>query len=89
MLKYSLTGCLLVCLGLVLPACAADIGEACETRGSQDECVDGAICDLEGTTSATEPVCLKVCKEAAECASTEDCNGVSDSNIKACTPKKK
>jgi hypothetical protein len=86
MLKYSLTACLLVCLGLALPACASDLGEACETRGSQDECVDGAICDLKGT-SETEPVCLKVCTDAAQCASTEDCNGVSGSNIKACTPK--
>jgi hypothetical protein len=85
-MKNSLAGLLLVCLGALLPACASDIGEACETRGSQDECVENAICDLKGTDDA-EPVCLKVCKDAAECASTEDCNGVSGSNIKACTPK--
>ncbi len=88
MLKYSLTGCLLVCLGLVFTGCGgAEIGEACQTRGSQDECADGAVCDLQGT-SGTEPVCLKVCKDSTECASTEDCNGVSGSNIKACTAKK-
>ncbi|MBK9263371.1 MAG: hypothetical protein IPM54_26650 [Polyangiaceae bacterium] len=88
MLKYSLVAPLLICLGGLLPACGgAEIGEACETRGSQDECVDDAICDLKGTDE-TEPVCLKVCNDASECAATEDCNGVSGSNIKACTPKK-
>ena len=87
MLKYSLTGSLLVCLGLVFGGCAADIGETCATRGSQDECVEGAVCEQKGT-SDTEPVCLKVCNDSTECASTEDCNGVSGSNIKACTPKK-
>jgi hypothetical protein len=85
MLKYSLTGCLLVCLGL-LPGCASDLGEACETRGSQDECVDGAVCEVDGTDD-TAPKCLKVCKDASECAATEDCNGVSGTNIKACTAK--
>lgn len=86
MLKYYLTACLLVCLGLFLPACASDLGEACETRGSQDECVEGAICDND---AAGNPICLKVCTDAAQCAADEDCNGVSGSNIKACTAKPK
>jgi hypothetical protein len=86
MSKYSLTGLVLICLGALLPACASDLGEACETRGSEDECVDGAVCEVKGTDD-TAPVCLKVCKDAAECASSEDCNGVSGTNIKACTPK--
>jgi len=87
MLKYSLAGCLLVCLGVLLPACASDVGEACETRGSQDECVENAICD--STTDSAEPICLKVCTDDTQCASTEACNGTSGSSIKACTPKKK
>lgn len=87
MLKYSLAGLLLICLGGLLPACGgAEIGEGCETKGSQDECVDGAVCEL-ATSDAAEPTCLKVCKDAAECAANEDCNGVSNTNIKACTPK--
>jgi hypothetical protein len=87
MSKYSLTGLVLICLGALLPACGgAELGEACETRGSQDECVENAVCEVKGTDDTT-PVCLKVCKDAAECASSEDCNGVSGTNIKACTPK--
>jgi hypothetical protein len=89
MMKYSFATCLLVCLGLIIPGCGGtDVGEACQTRGAQDECVSGAVCDLDGSSS-TEPVCLTVCKDSMDCATTEDCNGVSGSNIKACTPKKK
>lgn len=87
MMKNALSALILVCLGVLVPACASDIGEACETKGSQDECVDGAICDLKGTSDA-EPVCLKVCTDTSECGSNEDCNGVTGSNIKACQPKK-
>lgn len=88
MSKYSLAAGLLVCLGVLLPACASDIGEACETRGNQDECVENAVCDTAATTDS-EPICLKVCKDTTECAADEDCNGVSGSNIKACKPKSK
>ncbi len=89
MLKYSLATLVLVALVGLLPACGgAELGEACATRGSQEECVDGAVCEQE-TSSAAEPTCLKVCKDAAECASTEDCNGVSGTNVKACVQKTK
>jgi hypothetical protein len=89
MLKVGLGVMVLVCLGVLLPACGgAEIGEACETRGAQNECVDGAICDLDGTDAA-DPVCLKLCTEQADCAADEDCNGVSGSSLKACTAKTK
>jgi hypothetical protein len=65
----------------------ADIGEPCETEGSTDECVDGAVC-AQPTLTSTEPQCLKVCKDDTECnTATEACNGVSGTNIKACRPK--
>lgn len=63
----------------------ASIGEACQTAGSQTECVEGAICDTVDTTI----VCLEVCDDDTDCASNEACNGVSGSNIKACHPKTK
>lgn len=87
MLKNTFSAILLVCLGAFLPACAADIGEACATKGSTDECVDGAVCELKGTSDA-EPVCLMICKDSSECATNEDCNGVTGSNVKACQAKK-
>lgn len=87
MLKHSLACALLVCLGVFMPGCASDVGDACDTRGAQDECVENAICD--STTDSAEPICLKVCTDDTQCASTEACNGVSGSNIKACKPKTK
>jgi hypothetical protein len=71
---------------LLLPllfACASDIGEECDETGSSDECVDGAICD----TTSGGTVCLKQCSSDADCASTEECNGVSGTNTKACHAK--
>jgi hypothetical protein len=75
---------LAVTLGLVLAGCGGnDIGEPCDTTGSQDECVDGAICDTEGD----ERLCLALCKEDTECSSDRKCTGVSESNLKACHPR--
>jgi hypothetical protein len=71
------------------PACGggAEIGEACEEAGITDgECTDGAICG-KATDSNETLTCLKICSAAAECAGTEDCNGVEGSNIKACRIK--
>ncbi|MFC1610283.1 hypothetical protein ACFL6C_04945 [Myxococcota bacterium] len=62
---------------------ATDIGEECDTRGSTDECVDGGICDKIDEKA----ICLKICEDDDACAASEDCNGVSDSNVKACFPK--
>lgn len=69
-------------------ACDSDgalIGEACQTAGSETECVDGAICDSVDTTI----VCLEICDDDTDCAANEACNGVSSSSIKACHPKTK
>lgn len=62
----------------------AAIGEACQTAGSETECVDGAVCDTVDTTI----VCLEICDDDTDCAANEACNGVSGSSIKACHVKK-
>jgi len=62
---------------------AAEIGEACDTSGSVDECVEGAICCAE----AGQQSCYKICTDQTECSATESCNGVAGSNIKSCQPK--
>jgi hypothetical protein len=61
----------------------AEIGGHCDTPGNIDECVSGAVCanDAEGNH------CRKSCTDQAQCASTENCNGISGSNLKACQPK--
>lgn len=64
----------------------ADIGEACEQGGKTDECVDGAVC-AQAVASDTVLHCLKICEDVSDCASTEDCNGVTSTNLKACRPK--
>ena len=77
---------LAVLLGsLVLIACGkAQIGEACGKSGSTDECVDGAICD----TDQGRILCLKRCSSDTDCiTATEQCTGVSGSNLKACHKK--
>jgi hypothetical protein len=72
--------------GLFATACGGEgeVGESCDTSGSEDECVDGAICDSGDGDAA---VCLAICEVQEDCATDEDCNGVSGSNIKACHPK--
>jgi hypothetical protein len=69
-------------LALLVSGCGAKIGETCKTAGS-DECESGAIC----TNDSTALTCRKTCTTDAECASTEQCNGVSGTNIKSCQPK--
>lgn len=77
-----------VSVGLLLLALStgcggAEVGEPCDNSGSQDECVDGAICDTEND----KVICLALCKEDSECPSDRKCTGVSGSNLKACHPK--
>jgi hypothetical protein len=71
---------------LAAVACSGDaeIGEGCDTAGSTDDCVDGAIC----TNTETGAVCRRQCNDDAQCTATESCNGVSNTNIKSCQPKK-
>jgi hypothetical protein len=72
--------------GLLAAACGGEgeVGESCDTSGSQDECVEGAICDSGDGDAA---VCLAICEVQEDCPADEDCNGVSGSNVKACHPK--
>jgi hypothetical protein len=74
---------------LVMPACGgeAELGEECGEAGVQEgECVDGAICGATGDAEGSL-ACIKVCTDDAQCAATEECNGVSGSNVKGCRPK--
>jgi len=78
---------LLASAALLGAACGgAEIGEACETPGETDECVDGAVCIQ--AVSGQDPTCFKVCASDADCnPNTEACNGVEGSNLKACRLK--
>lgn len=70
-------------LGLALVGCGgSDIGEACDTGGSTDECVDGAIC----TNDSAGNVCREICDTTADCAAGYSCNGVTGGSIKSCQP---
>jgi hypothetical protein len=71
---------------LATVACSgkSDVGEACDTAGSTEECVDGAIC----TNGDAEPTCRRRCTDDTQCAAAEACNGVSGTNLKSCQPKK-
>lgn len=60
------------------------LGEACDTAGSVDECETGAVCTNDTSEVLT---CRKVCTDQAQCASTENCNGVSGTSTKSCQPK--
>lgn len=75
---------------LLLCACVhgcggAELGESCDEVGSGDECVDDALCTNEDEGAAA---CRALCDEQADCPDTQDCNGVSNSNLKTCQPKK-
>ena len=73
-------------LCLTLGACAsAEVGDACETSGSTDECVDGAVCTQ---ISSGDNVCRKSCAGDDDCAADEACNGISGTPMKSCQPKK-
>ena len=64
----------------------AAVGEACEVAGStDDECEENAICGDDGSGALA---CLVICVEQTDCASGEECNGVSGSNIKGCRTAK-
>ncbi len=76
-----------LCALLAVVACGgeADVGESCDTAGSTDECVGGAVCTNDSGGSR----CRRICQDDAQCAPTEACNGVSGTNIKSCQPKTK
>jgi hypothetical protein len=78
---------LLASAALLQAACGdSEIGEACETPGETDECVDGAVCIQ--AVSGQDPTCFKICDSDTDCnTTTESCNGVQGSNLKACRIK--
>jgi hypothetical protein len=70
-------------VSLSLAGCgASEVGESCDTGGSADECVDGAICtnEDEGNT------CRLVCEEQEDCPMNYSCNGVTGGSTKSCQP---
>jgi len=81
----SLLALLLLTLASLTACGPAELGEECESTGSTDECVDGAICDTEDDAA----VCLRLCEEDADCGSGYQCTGVSGDNRKACHEKTK
>ncbi len=73
----------LLMVSLALVGCgASEVGEACDTGGSADECVDGAICTNEGEGNT----CRLVCEEQADCPADYSCNGVTGGSTKSCQP---
>ena len=74
---------LLAALLLAVPACGeSEIGEECDTAGSQDDCEGGALCTNEGGGA----VCRALCAEQDDCPPGHACNGVSGTNLKSCQP---
>lgn len=72
-----------IVLFVALAACGgADIGEECDSSGSTDECVDGAVC----TNEATQNTCRKLCDTQDDCPDGTSCNGISNGNLKSCQP---
>lgn len=70
---------------LVLASCGSPkIGESCKTAGDATACVSGAMCTNNAAGGNT---CRKSCTADSECATTEQCNGVSSTTIKSCQPK--
>jgi hypothetical protein len=68
-------------------ACSGEskLGEECDELGkTEDVCESGSVC---GKQTGGAVVCLKQCADDANCASTEGCNGVEGTNIKACRLK--
>jgi hypothetical protein len=72
---------------LAIAACSSEgkVGEECDESGkTEDECESGGVC---GKNPAGALVCLKICTDQAQCAATEDCNGVEGTNVKGCRLK--
>jgi hypothetical protein len=71
-----------IIFSLALIGCgASEIGEDCDTAGSEDDCVDGAICtNEEGDINR----CREICERHEDCELGESCNGISGSSIKSC-----
>jgi hypothetical protein len=60
-----------------------EIGEACDTGGSLDECVDNAVCTNESGDANT---CRLICDTHDDCPANFSCNGVTGGSTKSCQP---
>jgi hypothetical protein len=79
--RFLLASCFAIALALV--GCgASEIGESCDTGGSADECVDGAIC----TNESDGNVCRLICETQDDCPMNYSCNGVTGGSTKSCQP---
>jgi hypothetical protein len=58
----------------------------CGSAGSQGSCPSDSICDRIFTG---DNACVKRCTTQADCRLDTECNGVSESNVKACKPKER
>ena len=87
MMNYLRACMLLVCCGLVAPGCGADVGESCETRGSLDECVEGAICADLSPSGSEFFFCKRICVNDAQCFSGDVCSFIPGVGVKTCNQK--
>lgn len=74
-------------IALTAVACGGEskLGEECDEVGkTEDVCESGGIC---GKRSDGALACLKLCTDDAQCAATEECNGVEGTNQKGCRLK--
>ena len=72
----------ILAIPLLTPACDGSVGDSCDEEGVVNgECEEGAVC---GKLKGGELRCLKQCQTQADCASNEECNGVSGNNLKGC-----
>ena len=83
-----------VAVALTWIACSSQgaKGDACVVEGKTDtECQSGLVC-ANDTSNIVK--CLKICTVQSDCTGgtdggTEECNGVSNSTLKACRTKAK
>ena len=66
---------------------AGAIGSSCSTPGATTgQCSAGAVCGMHADSDSAA-TCLKVCSQQSDCATSEDCNGVSGTSLKGCRAK--
>lgn len=86
--------CLMALMFAVGCGGAGNVGEACETPGRADDCVDGAICATNPSDEGDPSVpvwdtysCRLKCNHQSECSSGEECRGVTGAaSVRACQP---